>query len=149
MSLGMHIMIKIFHLLAAVMITLSSGCRSSQHAPLGIYSAQDALNKTRYSLRFENKSGTISETILTENNSSETRQIPFTWNACQSWINVSQIVYSVRPILQTDLKFEMGDNNTFLLLLDDGRTLTFEKIPNHGLESTGAPPAAGTPETHP
>ncbi len=21
--------------------------------------------------------------------------------------------------------------------------------PNHGLESTGAPPAAGTPETHP
>ena len=23
------------------------------------------------------------------------------------------------------------------------------KSPNHGLESTGAPPAAGTPETHP
>jgi len=35
---------------------------------------------------------------------------------------------------------------------DDGRITSKEswrRVSNHGLESTGAPPAAGTPETHP
>ena len=33
--------------------------------------------------------------------------------------------------------------------LKQRRILSEIKRPNHGLESTGAPPAAGTPETHP